>query len=83
MSKKTFLVLNLSICLLLGGCSTGTLKEKEHVSLEDSDSDGVPDESDLCPSSPSALCSDTGVNQIDWKLHTDRMTRSVIEGIPK
>ncbi len=72
------------MCLLLGGCSTETLKEhdvacdvtrKDHsgfadyrdCSDEDFDLDGVPDDRDLCPNSPSALCSGTGLNEIEIK----------------
>jgi hypothetical protein len=82
MSKKTFIVLNLSMCLLLGGCSTETLKEHD-VACEvdrkdnseffdyrsclvyDADLDGVSDDDDLCPNSPSSVCSGSGLNEID------------------
>jgi len=80
MSKKTFLILNLSICLLLGGCSTRTFKEHEDLcdtnkrnnsgdiyfcTPDDTDFDGVPDYRDSCPNSPSSVCSDSGLNEIN------------------
>jgi hypothetical protein len=82
MSKKTFLILNISMCLLLGGCSTRTFKEHEALSdmnrkenpefldirgypVEDTDSDGVPNNRDLCPNSPSSVCSGSGLNEIE------------------
>jgi hypothetical protein len=82
MSKKTFLILNLSMCLLLGGCSTRTFKEHEALcdtnrrdnsgfvdyfgcTHEDADLDNVPNNRDLCPNSPSSVCSGSGLNEIE------------------